>query len=369
MNSLSELMKSLNGYFGWNKARLYCFAGMLLALISVRSVNLREMAVAFASQALLDSRYRRLRRFFAYFKVDYTLIARWIFNLYVQGEDKVYLTIDRTNWYWGKSKINVLTLGIAHEGVAIPLFWRALNKAGNANAQEHQEIIERFVQLFGKAVIAGILADREFASGELFKWFNQERIPFYIRIKDNAKIRKLHESNRKTLCAYYFFRHLNANQMQAVTDKIDLFGLPLYIAGSRSERGELMVVATNQVPDNAIAIYLRRWEIECLFSCLKERGFNFEDTRLTHQDRIEKLMALLAMATAWVHRIGEWRDQIRPIKLKKFKNGQQRPQYSYFRYGLDFIREALIQNCNKTRRFQQCLKLITPSLNQLQSAS
>ena len=42
-----------------------------------------------------------------------------------------------------------------------------------------------------------------------------------------------------------------------------------------------MIVATNQNPKNAIAIYLRRWEIESLFQSLKGRGFHFEQTHIT----------------------------------------------------------------------------------------
>ena len=106
---------------------------------------------------------------------------------------------------------------------------------------------------------------------------------------------------------------------------------------------------------------MRRWEIETLFSCLKERGFNFEDTRITHLERIEKLMGVLAMATAWVHKIGEWRSERREIKFKRFKSGQRRPQYSYFRYGLDFIREAILQINKKFEQFIACLNLISPS--------
>lgn len=71
MDSLSELMASLKGNFKWNKARLCCLAGMLLALISVRAVNLREIAVAFASDAVLDSRYKRLKRFFCLFPAGF----------------------------------------------------------------------------------------------------------------------------------------------------------------------------------------------------------------------------------------------------------------------------------------------------------
>ena len=32
MEHISELRESLNGYFGWNKARMTCFVKMLLAL-------------------------------------------------------------------------------------------------------------------------------------------------------------------------------------------------------------------------------------------------------------------------------------------------------------------------------------------------
>src|SRR4051812_1559445 len=105
---------------------------MLLALFVVKSVNLKELAIAFSSTASIDSRYRRLQRFFALFKIDFTKIAYWIFTLFFKDDDKLYLVIDRTNWYWGKS-INVFVLGICYEGMAIPIFWKLLPKAGSSH--------------------------------------------------------------------------------------------------------------------------------------------------------------------------------------------------------------------------------------------
>lgn len=368
MDALSELMGSLKGSFKWNKARLFCLAGLLLALISVRTVNLREIAVAFVGDALLDSRYRRIRRFFSHFKIDYVVIARWIFGLYFSDQDKIYLTIDRTNWYWGKSKINVLTLGIAYEGMAIPLFWCALDKAGNALASEHIDILQRFVKVFGIGCIEGVLADREFGSNKLFAWCNSNKIPFYIRIKDNALV-KLPKSKGKGRHVKKLFGALDPNQQYAYPYPVELYGVIVYVAGSRSETGEWMVVVTNQPPKNAISIYLRRWEIETLFSCLKERGFNFEDTRMTDLERVEKLMGILAMATAWVHKIGEWRAEKKPIKFKRYKDGQRRPQYSYFRYGLDFIRESILQITTRFEQFSRCLALLCPKNKQISEGS
>lgn len=244
--------------------------------------------------------------------------------------------------------------------MAIPMLWRALNKAGNALAAEHINIIERFVKIFGHDCIEGVLADREFGSQALFSWCNENKIPFYIRIKDNA-IARLPKSGGKGCRVKKLLGSINPNQQYAYPYPVELYGVTLYVAGSRSETGEWMVIATNQKPRNAISIYLRRWEIETLFSCLKERGFNFEDTRITHLERIEKLMGVLAMATAWAYKIGQWRSERREIKFKRFKSGQRRPQYSYFRYGLDFIREAILQINKKFEQFIACLNLISPS--------
>ncbi len=72
---------------------------------------------------------------------------------------------------------------------------------------------------------------------------------------------------------------------------IELYNQQVYLAGSRSDAGELMIVATNRHPKNAVSIYMRRWEIEILFGCLKTKGFRFEDTHLTKLERIDRLMA------------------------------------------------------------------------------
>ena len=97
---------------------------------------------------------------------------------------------------------------------------------------------------------------------------------------------------------------------------------------------------TNQSPKNAIACYLRRWEIECLFSALKTKGWRFEDTRVTRPERIEKLLVLLAIGFVWAHKIGEWKASVKPIVLKKIRN-QKRPKSSFFRFGLDHFRDLL----------------------------
>jgi hypothetical protein len=333
MDKINELKRILGENLVWNKARLDCFVRMLLALFVVRTVNLSEIAVAFCSKAEIDSRYKRLQRFFRKFSIDYTVIARLIFKLFFSGNQKIYLTIDRTNWYWGKQKINIFVLGVAYEGIAIPLFWTCLPKAGSSNIKEQKALINRFLNCFGSSQILGLLGDREFGSGGLFNWLNKKKIPFYIRIKEGSLT---YIGKKRLFTAKKIFNDLNAKHHKVFNMAVEVFGQRVFLAGSRSEKGELMIIATNQNPKNAIPIYLRRWEIECLFSALKGRGFRFEETHMTTLERVEKLMVVLAIGFCWAHKVGEWNATKKAIKIKRHRDSN-RPQNSFFRYGFDFM--------------------------------
>src|SRR5690349_16440924 len=162
MKHISELRDSLNGHFRWNKARITCFVKMLLALIVSQTVNMNRIALLFSSNATKLSRYRRMQRFFSWFVIDYDMIAGFIFRLFFIRGGKWYLTVDRTNWRWGNSDINILTLAIAFKGIAIPIYWELLDKKGNSDTQERIALLKKFINCFGKDCIAGVLADREF---------------------------------------------------------------------------------------------------------------------------------------------------------------------------------------------------------------
>ena len=84
-----------------------------------------------------------------------------------------------------------------------------------------------------------------------------------------------------------------------------------------SRQGLTLIFPTNQHPKNAIAVYLRRWEIESLFQSLKGRGFRFEGTHLVDSDRIKKLVGVLSIAFAWTHRVEEWRAVKKAIFQKQ----------------------------------------------------
>ena len=115
-------------------------------------------------------------------------IVLLVFRLFPLG-DKCTLILDRTNWKWGKTPINILMLSIAYRGIGIPLFWVVLNLEGNSCANDRVDLLKRVVERLGISRIEALLADREFIGTEWFCFLIEQKIPFIIRIKQNSMVR------------------------------------------------------------------------------------------------------------------------------------------------------------------------------------
>ena len=354
MNGVSELTAIIGKHLSWHKSRIDCFAQMLLALFTVKTVSLSELAVAMDSDTEIASRNKRLYRFFAHFTFDFSIITRWVFSLFFADSEKVYISIDRTNWFWGRSPINIFMLSVCYEGIAIPLLWQVMKQDGATTAKQQIELCERFISLFGTQCIAGLLGDREFTNEEFVGWLVESNIPFYLRLKKNIHVRIKGKKFKKS---GELFASLSPFEQQVFGMRVEVFGQKLYLTASRNERDELMIILSNANYKAAVAIYLRRWEIENLFQALKGRGFRFEDTHVTKPERIEKMIVLLTIGLAWAHKAGEWRAEKKAIRFKIIKR-QKRPQYTFFRYGLDIIRDAITGCMPKKQLLRHCLRCL-----------
>jgi hypothetical protein len=67
------------------------------------------------------------------------------------------LTFDRANWKFALIDINILTLGVAHQGAAYPTVWLTLSEAGNYSTEEQITLMEIFFDLFGKERIKSLI--------------------------------------------------------------------------------------------------------------------------------------------------------------------------------------------------------------------
>ncbi len=354
---INELTAILNEHFHWNKARMGCFVGMLIALMVVGTVNLTQLALFFPSKALVSSRYRRIQRFFSEHWIDYNEVAHFVMKLFGFTENNFYLSLDRTNWKWGKTNINLLVLAVVYKGAAIPVYWLPLNKRGNSNWRERIVLMKRFISQFGQDRVKGLLADREFIGDKWMGWLIEEKIPFNIRIRNNSYTVN---SRGDRLRVDHLFRGLKPGEMLNINDARFLGTCSVYLSGLRLSDGQLLIVANASFNPDAVEEYGLRWEIETLFGCLKGRGFNLEDTRVVGYLRMKKLFVLPVIAFCWSHKVGEWKDDcVLSIKTKT----HHRLAQSIFRYGLDCIRSELFNFFSQSKKqVKKILSLLRPAL-------
>jgi hypothetical protein len=335
-------------------ARIKFFGLFICALCKVQTVCFEKLATGFDSNARVNSSLRRIQRFIAEYMLDTRLIARFVFSL-LPHEPPYRLTMDRTNWKFGSTDINILVLAVVYQGVAFPVLYKMMPKFGNSSTGERIALMEEFIELFGADSIECLLADREFVGQHWLSYLNHRHIRYHIRIRENFWV--VIPRNGHHVKASWLFNHLKINQYAFYRGIVQVNGQLCYLSASKikNRKGapELQIIVSFNKPDESQSLYKERWQIESAFKALKTSGFNIEDTHLTDLDRINKLLALVLFAFTWAYLAGIFLDSLCPIKIKK----HGRKAKSVFKYGLTYLASVLFSN--DIDKFSECCKLLS----------
>ena len=304
-----DLVSSLNNHFKGklNLARIKFISLIVISLVKVRTVNFESLARGFDIKAEDSSSLRRIQRFISSYTLDSDIIAKLIFSL-LPYKEKLTLSIDRTNWKFGKTDINIFMLGVVYEGVAFPLLFSMLKKRGNSNSQERIDLINRFICLFGSQAIDCIVADREFVGEKWLEYLNSNNLRYYIRIRNNFKV--FIPKKDKMLKVSWLFNSYKINQFIYYPNIVKINGQLCYLSGSKLHKGEYLILVSFNKPQKANDYYKQRWQIEMTFRAMKSSGFDIEKTHLSNIQRIEKLILLVMIAFVWAYKVGIYIHQI-----------------------------------------------------------
>jgi Transposase DDE domain len=322
-----------------NLSRKKLITGFILGAIKSKSVKFADIAAELDLSNQTDSNLRRIQNFFANYALEYQSYARLLMSFVPLHS--LSITIDRTNWQFGSTKINILCLTVGYRGVGIPILFDFLDKKGNSNTQERIDLMDQFTALFGTKCIQSLTADREFIGDKWYQYLIQHQIPFYLRIA---------KSHRLTLGGIHYRVDdlINAypkNKKGEIHWKnIQVHGISKLHVGLKklileNQTVDYLAILSNCPNNNPLQVYKKRWSIEVFFQSIKKRGFDFEQTHLTHSERLKKLFALVALAFALCVTIGiHQNDKVKTIEVKN--HGYK--QNSFFRTGLDQIKRALL---------------------------
>lgn len=346
-DQLATLTSLLSPYVELGNHRLQTLCLLITALVSARTVNLSHLAAERASEVLVASTYRRLQRFFQHVRPPEDWAAKVIVAL-SGARPPWFLCLDRTNWKIGKKEANILMLAIVTQRFRIPLMWTILDRAGTSDTEERVALLRRYLARFEAVSIRLLLADREFIGLKWLAFLDQNKVPFAIRMKEKLIVRT--KDGRKLSLASLLRRCRGRKTVEAAFEAPgeatgeapgeatgDGERLDLHFAARRLDGGELLIVASNVPAANPLTAYRKRWAIECLFGDAKTRGFNLEDTRLTSADKLGLLLAVVALAVAWVYRTAT--NLMGKSAPKRKKHGYYAK--SWFRIGFDELRRRL----------------------------
>lgn len=348
----TALSKLIIDHIRLARSRRETLVWLMGSILKAGTVNLNRLAPHIESAAQTASVHRRLERFFSEVTLNETEVARLVVSALDIAGKPWHLAMDRTNWQFGKTDLNILVLSVALDDVCVPLFWRVLDKAGNSNAAERIDLMQTFKDAFPEQLVASFTGDREFIGNSGIDWLQTNKIPHFLRLRENMKIS---DATHAPMAIAHHAARLKAGERLVLKGWWRIGSCekdaspPVRIVVLRLKTGELLSIASRSRPQHALAIYRKRWKVESLFAALKTRGFNLEATHMAKTEKTSMLMALLAMAASIACKVGLW--TLAGKQRRRKTHG--RAARSLFAFGRDALRKLFA-----SRTFTQSLGLL-----------
>lgn len=245
----NALSKAVENHIRLSDTRRETLAWLALLIMQQGTICLWRLAAYVASPAQTDSVRRRFYRFFQHVKLDGAAAACVVVDLLGLSGKPWVLAVDRTNWEFGKTTINILMVSVIWNGMGIPLLWTLLPKAGNSNTLERTGLLDRLRATFPDIKIASLMGDREFIGDAWMAYLHEAKIPFILRLRENQYVVR---EGYETWMIAAIARHLNKGQTMILKGACRLGqngqapSPPIRLVIMRISSGELLALACSR---------------------------------------------------------------------------------------------------------------------------
>lgn len=310
-----------------HKNRQEFLDNIICGMIKSRSVHFCEISHCIEKPIKLESIERQIQDFFQ--KTDFDYQALMLYFLCFIHHDGLTLSIDRTEWDFGKTQVNVLCVIVSIGKMGVPLYFELLdNKSGNSNHEDRINLFREIIEVVGLHRIELLIMDREFIGHKWLSWLKSQKINFCVRVPKSHKISLLGGDILKA-------EAILKDKGHVCLKDVLVDGVVVNCSISVDENGDLLYLIGTLLPGKLKVTYRKRWTIEVFFQALKGRGFNLEQSRLRCLNKYRKLFAIACMAYTLCWAAGIEDARTKPVKVKK--HGY--PQFSVFRRGLNLFRK------------------------------
>jgi len=278
---------------------------LVFALLKAKDVRHAELAERFPGSAQTSSVILRIERFFDRHPLCPADVARVVLTLLPSTRPREFI-LDRTNWKYGQTDVNVLLLAVLWRGVAIPLLFELLPHGGSSDTHLRHTLMDDALCLLEPSEIQVLYADREFLGHVWIQGLARRGIPICVRLRLDTLVDEW--------SARDWLQDLKPGDTGLWVEDVEVCGQPMNVTLTYTQDGEALIIGSNAGSVTKIqAGYRKRFRIECLFRALKTKGFKLESTHMTLHDHVERLLCLLTLTYVWCVLVGMLQEC--PFKL------------------------------------------------------
>jgi hypothetical protein len=312
----------------WQKQTL---ASLSYGMIAAESCRLGKIAQKLTGKADASSMERQLQRWIANERLVMRVIFKWWIRWIVQlwGKAAFLILVDETKL---SDHVAVMMVGLAYQGSAIPLIWRAYTVTDYPEEGQVALMTDLLQQL--RAILPSdqavlLLADRGLGTSPAW----QERLSemnwrYLLRVQRTTLIR-LDGQKAQPLTRLVGYGQTWTGRAQ-VFKKAGWQWKWVYLVWEVGY-SEPCCLFSNQA-DLSPDLYAKRFQHEVSFRDLKSDGFQWQRSRVWLPSHVERLLLGLALASFWSLTEGTKVAFIYPLSARQ-------KSLSRFRLGLDHLFE------------------------------
>jgi len=246
----------------------------------------------------------------------------------------------------------VLMFSVIYKNRAIPVIWHvAKAKKGHLPESMHIDLIKRLAEVVPKDCEITIIGDGEYDGCDWQKTITKQGWHYVLRT-GIGRLVELEEGEQIKLGWFTPTATEEFFWIEGVRFTRKRYGpVNVLVWHEKGYKDPLYLLTDYQCPYQIASFYKQRFKIETFFSDQKSRGFNIHRSKLSHPERLEKL--LIATCLAYILCI---LGGIKCLQSKFYKNIHRRDRcnLSLFSLGLRFI--ELLVDKRQWRAFSLAIK-------------
>jgi len=332
-----KLLAYLHQHLDASDSQLHNLALWVYGLFKARNCHLGHVADELPLEGQKDSLIQRLKRWLMNPRLVPEALYRRLLIVWLENwpaDTELTLLLDRTEV---NDRFNILMLAVAFRGRAIPLTWDILDHEGSCSFAEQRRLLDRIEPHLPAFALISLMGDAEFRSRELFTYAIDRGWDFALGHKGDAHIFRTDTQTWQRLDSLPVPPGKPLYLESVLLTKNHPFG-PLNLIAFWDAEDECVRYRFTNRPANGFTLRWtrRRSWIEGLFRDFKSGGFQLQNTRLEHADRLDHLLLVMAIAMLWFVAIAQ--RLIKTGQRRQIDTARQRAR-TYFQIGWSWLKK------------------------------